>query len=346
MRSKILFLFLLVILLICEVFHDTHAQEKCAGSNHPTVVEICKELEKAERPDRISRTEFKYENPRSDVSIIIEPKDAFTVEKLPSPRGSSFLIKIIKPQLLFRPEGGLTFPVRVIIGEFTGAAPPIRIDADSRCETILEFRQAGEPLNLETVGSRFKLEWIYPANLLSGPEVLGTQVRVRRLGKGEATLTLIVRDGTVEVARATRSVLDCTDLPPTTPSSTESIVELMMPTQCFRPAGQRRLSIRSGMRYYYTLENVCSRPIRCSWDSAVQHYTSAKDSEDDIRDDGNRYERESGERRFSQTIPGRTGNKNGRITGSFDVVSDLVIRGERSRNYRHNLTTADCEWDQ
>lgn len=347
MRSKIIFLFVLLFLSLGEMLLDTHAQETCTGSSQPVIVEICRELQRAERPDRVTRREFRYESPRPNVSITIEPKAAFTIEKLPSPSGSLFLIKIVEPSLLFRTEGGLTFPIQVTLQEssLTGATGTIRIDADSRCETIMEFRQAGEPLNLDILGKRFDLQWLYPANLLSKPEVLGTQVRVKRLGQGEATLTLVVRDGTVEIARATRAVLDCSDLPRTPPTPSEAVIELMTPTRCYKPLGTRVISINNGIRHFYNAQNVCTRPIRCEWIVWVSHFRSAADADSAAQNNSDAGSlHTSGRGSYWALIPGRTGDANGERSASFDIVTSESVAGAPSLYYWHRFNVANCTW--
>lgn len=348
MRSKVIFfIFILLSLLSWEFLLDTYAQEACTGSPQPVIVEICRELERAGLPERVTRREFRYENPHSNVSIEITPNNAFTIEKQSSPNGSLFLIKIVDPSLLFRRDGTLAFPLRISLKEITSIIGAIRIDADSRCETILEFRQADKPLNLDDVGKRFNLQWLYPTNLLSKPEVLGTQVRVKRLGQGEATVTLVVRDGTVEIARATRAVLDCTSLPHSTPSSSEVIVELMTPERCFKPISTRSINIENGQSHFYTGQNVCSRPIVCSWNAWISHYTSPADAENDLRDGSSgRSQHTSGTITVFAKIPGRRGDMNGEHSGRFDIVTKQFILGQKSLNYWHRFTVADCEWDQ
>lgn len=313
----------------------------------PVVTEICRELERAQIPTRVSTTkEFRLVDPRPYLEVRIEPVQAFEIFGTSDSSGTSYVFKIIRPDLLFTKEGELYFPVRVNIIIGTGDVGGIRIDADSRCETILEFRQADKPLNLERLGPNIEMEWIYPSAILSPPSVSGTQVRTTRLAAGAATLTLVLRRNGVEIARATRPVLECANLPLPVASSQIEITELMTPSRCYKPIGVRTVDIQNGQTYYYNVENVCSRPIECSWDVSVGHYTSAQEARDDLREGTNRRSRLiTGEKGFGVLIPRRRSDGvNGQANGEFTTISTTRIQNENARNYWHTWTTARCRW--
>lgn len=319
------------------------ADEGCAGTQQTVIAEICEEIEGAEHPARIKKTEFTYRSDVSGTIITLDPASAFSIAPINVESGSAFRISITDPKRLFETRGGLLFPVVLTLKEISGVAGKIRIEPDARCETILEYKQAGIPLDLNAVGETFELEWEYPSALVTRPEIEGTQVRTQRIAKGPALVTLIVKDEGQEVARASRAVLDCASLPTATPSDDETINEPMTPSGCFRPGGLRHLAVENGSRVFYTAQNVCSVPIQCEWSTMAYHYNSGKDLEADIEDGVFKRDKgATGTGQFEVHIPARVGKTYGSSAGEFTQLVDNP--DDDALWFWNDFSLAQCTW--
>ncbi|MGA4607609.1 hypothetical protein [Pseudoalteromonas maricaloris] len=323
------------------------SQGTCVGSSQNVVRDICKELERAELPEKVKHSEYRYTNQKAGIVIEMEPAAAFRIEPVPNATGTAYSIRIVDASVLFRKRGGLVFPVTVSLKEMVsgGAVGTIRIEPDSKCETILEYKQAGQPIDLDILASEFTLDWQYPDTLLTKPFIEGKQVRISRRAPGSAALTLVVHDGDEEIARVSRQVLDCDGDTASPPIGESSISETMTPKRCYKPLSVRMVDINAGKRFYFDVQNVCSVPIKCSWGGEVSHYLSQQDAENDLRDgNAGRSVRTSGRGTFTITIPARSQTANGTASGSFDIVTSKSVIGQKHLNYWHRLTIAECEW--
>jgi len=337
---------IITILLIC-VTYTIAIFAQCNVSNNSTVAAICEELQRASRPNLVTKVNYTFESIRTVSSIEMTPASAFRVTKVVSPSGSKFQIEIVDASLLFKLDGGLWFPVPIRMDVLTGEVEvgTIKIDADSRCETILEFTQSGQPIDLNQVQTRFQLKWEYPASLVVPPVVNGSQVRVNRIRNGEANITLKIMDGTIEIAKATRAVQDCNSV--TNLSSRDApTIQYLTPERCWKPLRTGQVDEGTLSTYHFRAANVCTRPITCQFRTWVTHYTSQFDANEDMRLSSNsRSKMESAVKMVEVSINARVGGEDGLTVDSFTIFSNQTYNGSSIRGYWNRFTAPDsCFW--